>query len=375
MLEFSKARKPVRPLQPKQTGWTARRSLRLPAQPPARSRPRSAPGPQPLLDSAAITHTKTPCVSALGDEQLVAGTVPEQGRESALAPNPLVPHAQHIFHGKAIPLFPGLNMGVPSAAHNAHPHRNQPLGAGAPDRGAQAARQKFALSPAGGAKHPSARLLGRPISRAAERGGSSTTRSPLVQSTTCLGLHLVTGSMVSDFTARWARKSAAEWCSPRLRLSPARPGRPLKPAWPRLAGHPAAAQPGERGPGPRRTGQLCPVSAARPAAVLTRRSVIQLLLGDLRSCGSTAATSDSRPGLSRHGTLLVRNFEVGWHSAVPASGVRPRRGPHSACAGAPSLPASRSHLLSHRRRSPGRGRTQSVRARVAKFQLCAELRE
>lgn len=121
MLEFSNARKTVRPLQPKQTGWTGRRSLRLPAQPPAQSRPRSAPGPQPLLDPAAITHTKTPCVSALGDGQQVAGTVPEQGRESTLAPNPLVPHAQHIFHGKAIPLFPGLNMGVPSAAHNAHP--------------------------------------------------------------------------------------------------------------------------------------------------------------------------------------------------------------------------------------------------------------
>lgn len=107
--------------------------------------------------------------------------------------------------------------------------------------------------------------------------------------------------MVSDFTARWARKSAAKCCSPRLRLSPARPGRPLKPAWPRLAGHLAAAQPGERGPGSRRTGQLCLVSAARPAAVPTRRSVIQLLLRDLRSSGSTAATSDSRPGLSTHG--------------------------------------------------------------------------
>lgn len=82
------------------------------------------------------------------------GTRAEQ-RECPGAKSP-GPHAQPIFHEKAIPLFPGLNMGTPSAAHNAHPHRNEPLGAGAPDRGAQAARQKFALSPSGGAKHPSA---------------------------------------------------------------------------------------------------------------------------------------------------------------------------------------------------------------------------
>lgn len=200
----------------------------------------------------------------------------------------------------------------------AHPHRQEPLGAGATDRGAQAARQKFALSPAGGAKHPSAQLLARPISLAAGRGGggrSSTARSPLVQSTTCLGLHLVTGSMVSGFSVRWAGKSAAECCSLSPRLSPARPGRPLKPAWPRSAGHPAVVQAGEaRSWTPTHGAAVsavgCSSSYRRQAAAPTRCSVIQLLLRDHRSCGRTAATSDSRPGLSRQRTLSGRELRA-----------------------------------------------------------------
>lgn len=207
--------------------------------PTARSRPRTAPGPQPLLNPAAITHTKTPCLCLCAWRQAASrGTVPEQGREGALAPNPLVPHAQPIFHGKAILLlFPGLNMGVRSAAQNAHPHRKEPHGAGAPHRGAQAARQKFALSPAGGGQAPPVpNSWPAPSPGLRDAGRSSTARSPLVQSTTCLGLHLVTGSMASGFAARWAGKSAAECCSLSPRLSPARPGRPLKPAWPRSSG-------------------------------------------------------------------------------------------------------------------------------------------
>lgn len=143
--------------------------------PTARSRPRTAPGPQPLLNPAAITHTKTPCLCLCAWRQAASrGTVPEQGREGALAPNPLVPHAQPIFHGKAILLlFPGLNMGVRSAAQNAHPHRKEPHGAGAPHRGAQAARQKFALSPAGGGKHPQCPTPGPPhLPGCGTRGGS-----------------------------------------------------------------------------------------------------------------------------------------------------------------------------------------------------------
>ncbi|OBS63936.1 hypothetical protein A6R68_07526, partial [Neotoma lepida] len=68
----------------------------------------------------------------------------------------------------------------------------------------------------------------------------------------------------------------------------------------------------------------CTSSYRRPAAGPTRRSVIQLLLRDHRNCGSTASTSDSRLGLSKHGTLLARNFELSWPSVAPASGVRSR---------------------------------------------------
>lgn len=191
--------------------------------------PNRPPGPTPAVCSgpAAFTrssgnhpHKDALCLCAWR-QTASRGHGTRAGQRAcpgAKSPGPACP--AHLPR-KGHPTVPWLNMGVPSAAHNAHPHRNQPLGAGAPDRGAQAVRQKFALSPAGGAKHPSARLLARPISWAAERGGSSTTRSPLVQSTTCLGLHLVTGSMISDFTARWARSqrrsAAARACGCPLR--------------------------------------------------------------------------------------------------------------------------------------------------------------
>lgn len=119
---------------------------------------------------------------------------------------------------KGHPIAPWLKYGCPvGCIQRAHPH--QKIGAGAPERGARAAEEKFALSPAGGAEHPSAQLLARPISRAAGLGGwggeSFTARSPLVQSTTCLGLHLVTGSMVSCFAALGlgSRRRSPEACA------------------------------------------------------------------------------------------------------------------------------------------------------------------
>lgn len=46
-------------------------------------------GPAAFTRSSGNHPHKDACVSALGDRQQVAGTVPEQSRESALAPNPL----------------------------------------------------------------------------------------------------------------------------------------------------------------------------------------------------------------------------------------------------------------------------------------------
>lgn len=68
------------PTQTNRLGWPQDSSSTCPT---AGSRPRNAPGPQPLLDPGpgAVTHTKTPCASALGDRQQVPGTVPEHGSE------------------------------------------------------------------------------------------------------------------------------------------------------------------------------------------------------------------------------------------------------------------------------------------------------
>lgn len=119
-------------------------------------------------------------------------------------------------------------------------------------------------------------------------------------------------------------------------------------------------------------GTAVSVVAAPPATAVQlqfppSRSLIQLLLRDHRSCGRTSTTSDPRPGLPR--------LETPGRELLAQLTLRPR-GPRSACAGAQSLPASRSHLLRHRSGQPGLGRrTRSVRARVAKFQLRSGLPE
>lgn len=62
---------------------------------------------------------------------------------------------------------------------------------------------------------PQCPTLGPPHLPGCRTQESSTARSPLVQSTTCLGLHLVTGSMVSCFAALGlgSRRRSPEACA------------------------------------------------------------------------------------------------------------------------------------------------------------------
>lgn len=212
------------------------------------------------------------------------------------------------------------------------------------------------------------------MSRAAGGGGSSTARSPLVHSTTCLGLHLVTGSMVSK------RLHCLGWDVSGGVLQPVPAVVPCAP-WASAQACMAAVS------GPSRCDSARGARSWAPAHGAAVSGVGLLLQLPPSSCSPRTPLRDTAPHgcdlrLQAGGTVraggLFPGRELGARLALRGSCERrpsPRRGPHSSCAGAWSLPASRSHLLRHRRRPPGRGRTRSVRARVAKFQLSAELRE
>lgn len=96
---------------------------------------------------AGVTHTKAPCASALGSPSRRA---PHPGQAGRAPPGPSAesgdPHHQPSTSTERPPLLPGLRMGLPSVCHNPHPGKEE-LGAGMRDTGAQATRQKFALSP------------------------------------------------------------------------------------------------------------------------------------------------------------------------------------------------------------------------------------
>ena len=172
-----------------------------------RSRLRTTPSGQAAFtrSEGSHPHKGALCLSAPGRAAWERGTAPRQGRR----PQPGKSRDTHppTLHRKAIST-PQLNDGAPPGLPQLAPQRQaQELG------GAQATPKKFALPPHC-ALHasrplerlstPRPRLPAHPIT-GPETRSPTRTRSPLVQSTTCLGLHLVTGSMVKGSAPSWAR--------------------------------------------------------------------------------------------------------------------------------------------------------------------------
>lgn len=248
-------------------------------------------------------------------------------------------------------------MGLPSACHNPHPQKqaeglraHRPLGRSLHCHRAalpNASRlQKELSTPCPTPPFAPSPGLGTPGPRA---------RSPLVQSTTCLGLHLVTGSMVNGSTPSWARGGGKVLlpgppCPPggrAPRLSP-RARAPGQSCMAAVSGACSAARRGRRGPLPAH-GTACGSSVQ-----------LQLLLlppppppGARHCCGSRAiAAAGTRgcdplgPGPGRSRPLLRTPAPA---PAPPGRGVlsgapAPRARPSA------SAPARRSHL---RRLPPG----------------------
>lgn len=293
---------------PNRLGWPQESRSTCPT---AGSRPRTAPGRSLHWIQGQSPHKDALCLCAW--RQAASRAQPTRAGQrdcpEAKSPSPTCPTHLQL---KDPPSAPRLKHGCPVGCTRRAPptERNRSSRRTRKGRTSRSAEVCFVAGRRGRA--PRCPTPGPPHHTGCGTRGSSTARSPLVQSTTCLGLHLVTGSMVRGSAARWAGKSAAELCSLRPRLSPARPGRPLKPAWPRSAGHLAAARPGERGRGSRSPGQLCAVrllpSHRRPAAVLPLGSPTQLPLRAPRSWGRTAADSEPGPGLPSGEILPAGNF-------------------------------------------------------------------
>lgn len=170
-----------------------------------------------------------------------------------------------------------------------------------------------ALSAAEGTAHPRPRLPGR---------------SPRVQSTTCLGLHLVTGSMVKGSLPA-GLESAVKSCCPRPLSFPGGRAPRLSRAPSRLHGRGQRVIAARPSPGTRGSG-----AAAPPAATVQGRCPSSPASRG-REPGAAAGTRPRTPGVFPRGTLRLRG-------SAPAAGPLPRAlGPRSAPAPAPP-PAPRS---------------------------------
>lgn len=326
--------------------------------------PATARGRRHLRGPRGVTHTKAPCASKLPERQ--------PGRR---APHPVPRTAAPTLtlHKEAIPvpwLKDGAPLGLPQPA---------PPEAGTRARDVHATPSKFALSPrcalnppclqeetctpnSGSPQNPSRRL---------ETPGTQA-HSPLVQSTTCLGLHLVTGSMVNSFVPSWARVPQGKGCccvrcpSPEgaTRGRPCASERRVKAAWLRSVGHAARLSRGSAALC-RQTRQPCgyspschdPATAPSPPPAAARSPTPLLLLGD-RGCGDAGLhPRRPAPGWARDAPGPARKLlcSCGLDPPVlrPRAPLRLRLLLLAACflgvpaqrAASPSVPACRSHLL------------------------------
>lgn len=130
------------------------------------------------------------------------------------------PHSQPIFPRKGHPIAPWLKYGCPVDCRQRAPPPKETDRSRRTRKGRTSRSAEVCFVAGRRGRAPQCPTLGPPHLPDCRTRGSSTARSPLVQSTTCLGLHLVTGSMVSSFAARWAGESTAESCSLCPRLSP-----------------------------------------------------------------------------------------------------------------------------------------------------------
>lgn len=266
----------------------------------------TAPGRRHLYEVGGESPTQrrlVPLRSMTGSRG--SGTAPRQGREGA--PTSRHRHPQASASLERPSLLPGLKMGLPSACHNPHPQKQaQELGAHRP-LGRSLHCHRAALS---NASRPQKGLSTPcPVPPCAPSPGLETpgprARSPLVQSTTCLGLHLVTGSMVNGFTPSWDRGGGKVLLpAPAVlpggrapRLSP-RARAPRQGCMAAVSGSSGAAQRERRGPLPAH-GTACGSSSSchRPAAAppppppppaAAAGSPILLRLLSDRSCGDSA---------------------------------------------------------------------------------------
>lgn len=171
VLAGAKASSPS-PTQTNRLGWPQESSSTCPT---AGSRPRTAPGPQPLLDSGpgAVTHTKKPCASELGDRQQSPGHRTRTWQREGPGAKSQTSTFPADIPRKGQPIAPWLKYGCPVGCRQRAPppKETDPSRRTRNGRTSRSAEVCFVAGRRGRA--PNAQLLARPISPAVGRGGPS----------------------------------------------------------------------------------------------------------------------------------------------------------------------------------------------------------
>lgn len=354
--------------------------------PTAPSRLQTAQGGRLLRDPRGATHTKAPVPLRPGTGRRASQPGSQRGARRPADSTPTQSWARHpSLHSVERPsLRPGSKTGVPGLATGTPEGRPRA-------RDAQATPKNFARSPrcarnassCGGDRAP-----GPPAPRGWRRRPGPLTSRPVH--------HLFGAPLGHGFHGKWL-PAQLRWvpsCCLRPRPLPgrsrpaARPRGPLKAAWPRSAGHPSAAQPGQRGPLPSardsvRRLPLPPSSCGASSTPAAAGAGAQLLLPGDSSCGTRGCDPDPGPGSAR---AAAAPLSLHPHHFLRAPGRAAR--PLQLLPGRRALPGSRLRA----RRPPGAlppavpppapprgprwaGRSAEQRARVTKFRIGSLLPE